>query len=172
MWMTSSGVQALTAAETASGSRTSPSMLRRPSPTRASSYSEGRVTPPAEKPVTRAPSDCSHSASQAPLNPVWPVSSTRRSRQKPASGAGPGGVPAARIPARAARVLTWLGPCPPRSAAGTPPLLELSAVAQRVHRLPEALVAIARELAFLRERAHGLLLPHRAIVLQVALDPR
>ena len=34
-----------------------------------------------EKPVTRAPSSCSHSASHAPLNPVWPVTRTRRPAQ-------------------------------------------------------------------------------------------
>ncbi len=50
-------------------------------PTRASSYSEGDDGIPRAIPTTRAPTACSHSDSHAPLNPVWPVRSTVRSRQ-------------------------------------------------------------------------------------------
>ena len=66
-------------------------MLTMPSPTRASSNSAGLETPLTEKPVTRAPTAWSQSASQAPLNPVWPVTSTERSRQKPGSTTPLGG---------------------------------------------------------------------------------
>src|SRR5262249_36026943 len=51
-------------------------------PTAASSYSEGLVGGPGARPVTSAPSDCSHSDSHAPLKPVWPVTRTRRRLQK------------------------------------------------------------------------------------------
>src|ERR1039458_5818465 len=44
------------------------------------------------------------------------------------------------------------------------------AVAQRVHRLPEAVVAIAGELAVTRERAHRTLLPDGLSTFQVAAD--
>jgi hypothetical protein len=40
-----------------------------------------------ESPVTFAPSPFSHNTNHAPLNPVWPVTKTRRSRQKLASKA-------------------------------------------------------------------------------------
>ena len=36
---------------------------------------------PGERPLTAAPSDCSHSDSHAPLKPVWPVMRTRRCAQ-------------------------------------------------------------------------------------------
>ena len=40
------------------------------------------------RPVTSAPSRCSHSDSQAPLKPVWPVSRTRLPRQNSVTAAG------------------------------------------------------------------------------------
>src|SRR5271167_3099445 len=157
MWMTTSG--AATAAAIASRSHTSPSMLSTPSPTRASSNSDGCVAPFTEKPVTRAPSDCSQRASQAPLKPVWPVSSTRRSRQKPGSTVPLGGAVAAPSAPDACSPLTALRPYPPWSLAGAPELLEMIAVAERVHRLPEPSVAVAGELPLARERPHRPLLP-------------
>ncbi len=57
----------------------SPSRLSIPSPTRASSNSEGLVGTPREKPVTRAPIDWSQRESHAPLKPVCPVRRTLRS---------------------------------------------------------------------------------------------
>src|ERR1035438_8258989 len=53
---------------------------------------------------------------------------------------------------------------------GGPQLVEVVAVAQGVHRLPEAVVAVARELAFGGERAHRGLLPHGLRPLEVAGD--
>src|SRR5580692_2755113 len=145
-------------------------MLSIVSPTRASSYSEGSVGTSSANPVTLAPSDCNHSASHAPLKPVWPVSSTRRSRQKLASRtpAGAGSAALMGVPGDAHRVL---GPRSQGRRTGTPQLLELVAVAQRVHRLPEALVTVGRELALRGERAHRLLLPHGAVAIEVAVDP-
>ena len=46
-----------------------------------------------ETPVTAAPSCCSHSVSQLPLNPVWPVISTRRPLQNAGSTMPGGGAP-------------------------------------------------------------------------------
>ena len=66
MWMTTSGRAAATAAASASESRTSPSMLSMPSPTRASSYSDGSVGHVDGEAGDAAPSDCSHSDSQRP----------------------------------------------------------------------------------------------------------
>ena len=55
------------------------------SPTRASSYSDGSSARAAPARSRAAPSDCSHSDSHAPLNPVWPVSRTRRPHQNSGS---------------------------------------------------------------------------------------
>src|SRR5262245_25225342 len=162
MWMTISGAAPATAAAIASGSRTSPAPLSMPSATRASSYRDGCVGTPTEKPVTRAPSDWSHSASQAPLKPLSPVTRTRRSRQKSGSMAAGRAEPPEDISA--------LGPFPPGSGARAPQLFEVVALAQRVHRLPEALVAVARKLTVPGERAHRLLLPDCLLALQIPAD--
>ena len=62
-------------------------------------------------------------------------------------------------------------PHPPGSISGLPQLLEVVAVAQRVHRLPEPLVTVGGELTLPCERAHRLLLPHGVITIEVATDP-
>ena len=49
------------------------SRRRRPARTATGAWARPRA-----RPVTSAPSDCSHSDSHAPLKPVWPVTSTRR----------------------------------------------------------------------------------------------
>ena len=122
-------------------SRTSPSMLAHAladaAPARTATARSAR---PARSPSRSAPSDCSHSASHAPLKPVWPVSSTRRSAPERR-------VDAAASLAGGACALTRPSSSPPRRLAAGPQLLEVVAVAQRVHRLPEAVVAVGRELA-------------------------
>ena len=71
MWKTTSGRAAATAASTAAWLATVPWIDR------ISGSSERRR----EKPVTSAPSERSHSDSQRPLKPLWPVTSTRRPAQ-------------------------------------------------------------------------------------------
>src|SRR3712207_9009507 len=74
------------AARTACGSRTSPIADDASSPsTRARANSDGSLGGGALKPCTSAPSACSQSASHAPLNPVCPVTRTRRPPQKAGS---------------------------------------------------------------------------------------
>ena len=70
---------------------------------RLGSVSGGKLTP-----MTLAPSRCSHSASQAPLKPVWPVSRTR--------------LPAPELRARPA--VRRHSPDLPRRVAGCPELFE------------------------------------------------
>ena len=53
-----------------------------PLPTSATSNKLGFVGGASAYPTTFAPSDCSHSESQLPLNPVCPVSRTRLPLQK------------------------------------------------------------------------------------------
>src|ERR1700733_13293000 len=60
-------------------------------------------------------------------------------------------------------------PGPPRCARA-PQLIEMVAVAKRIHRLPEAFVPVAGELAVAGERAHRLLLPHGVGAPDVAAD--
>src|SRR3954454_18360212 len=67
-----------------------------------------------------------------------------------------------RVPRTPARITTFMrASCPgaPRRAARGPGVLEHLAVAQRVHRLPEALVLVGAELAGGGERLHRLALP-------------
>ena len=51
-------------------------------------------------------------------------------------------------------------------------VLQMAFVAQRIHRLPEAVVEIDAELAFRREPLHRLLLPDRGVALDVVARPR
>src|SRR4029077_5611319 len=78
---TTSGFACSSTSRTASASRTSTAcswmLVARP----ASSYSDGILDGPGDRPITSAPSDCSHSDSHAPLKPVWPVMRTRRCAQ-------------------------------------------------------------------------------------------
>ena len=85
MCSSTSGAKSRTAAASAAASRTSPVTVRRSAPTPARSNRLGVVGGGSEKPSTSAPSRCSSSPSQAPLKPVWPVSITRRPRQKAGS---------------------------------------------------------------------------------------
>ena len=93
-----------------------------------------RSATPSAKPVDLGAERCSHSASQLPLKPVWPVTSTRRPRQN----------------ARRHVTTTFHG-----ARARRPQLLEVVLVAQRVHRLPEAVVAVGGELALARRGARS-----------------
>src|SRR6185503_6216539 len=58
----------------------------------------------------------------------------------------------------------------PGRGARRPQLLEVALVAQRVHRVPEAVVAVGRELPLGGEALHRLALPHRVIAVDVAAD--
>ena len=99
---------------------------------RLGSVSGGRA-----RPDTSAPSSASQKASHAPLKPVWPVTRTRR-------------------PAQNARHHQHF-----QGARPSPDLLEIVAVAQRIHRLEEAFVAKAAQLAVFGQLLERLLLPDR-----------
>ncbi len=84
--------------------------------------------------------------------PVAPVTRTRRSRQR-AFGA------AAIAAVRKAEVVTHH----PGRGAGDPQLFEQPCVAQRVHRLPKAIVTETRELAVASEATERRVLEHRLV---------
>src|SRR3546814_4912071 len=60
----------------------------------------------------------------------------------------------------------------PGRVSGIPELLEQVLVVERVHRLPEALVAIGTQIAGVRECLEGLAFPHRLAVGDVVGDAR
>src|SRR5271166_5510124 len=60
----------------------------------------------------------------------------------------------------------------PRRLARVPELLQMTLVAQRVHRLPEALMVVHRQLAIVREPLERLPLPHRVVAVDVVADLR
>jgi len=91
---------------------------------------------PAQSPCTWAPSEFSQSASQPPLKPVWPVMRTRLPRQNSSLTAK----------------------FPRRPSAG-PHFLQLVAIAQRVHRLPEAPMKIGRQRPLLRQALERFVFP-------------
>ena len=82
---TISGALSCTASRTACASRRSPSIETMRSATRACWNSAGSLCGASANPYTRAPMPASHSDSHAPLNPVWPVTRTRRPDQKDGS---------------------------------------------------------------------------------------
>src|SRR3546814_6964264 len=63
-------------------------------------------------------------------------------------------------------------PSLPGRVSGCPELLEQVLVVERVHRLPEALVAVGSQVAGVRERLEGLAFPHRLAVGDVVGDAR
>src|SRR6266852_1904870 len=84
--MTTSGRHFATAAVRLEKSRTSAEMESSACATPACSNRLGCVGGASAYPVTLAPSASSHSESQLPLKPVWPVRNTRRPLQNKRSG--------------------------------------------------------------------------------------
>ena len=58
----------------------------------------------------------------------------------------------------------------PRRLAGLPEILEMSLIAQRIHRLPEAVMEIDAELAVRGEPFHRLAFPDGRIALDIVAD--
>ena len=103
----------------------------------------------------------------------WPPATCRGRRRR--ARAGRRRSDSARAPASRPRA--------PRRAAGVPQRLQLVAVAQRVHRLPEAVVVVGGQLAARGDVAQRLLLPLRVVARdrladggladeEAAVDPR
>ena len=124
-------LKGITVATTALRSRMSPTRDRSLLAISSRMLRLGSVAGASEKPVTSAPIRVSHAQVHAPLKPVWPVSRTRLPRQKSAFG---------------------IGPSLPRRISTLPQAFEVVFVAQRVHRVPEAVMLVGCELAGLRQR--------------------
>ena len=60
----------------------------------------------------------------------------------------------------------------PRGSAAFPHLFQVIHLALRIHALPESLMLIAHQLAFLRQRHQGLLLKNAAVICQLIKNLR
>src|SRR2546421_5007410 len=111
--------------------------------------------------VTSAPSAIRRWTSQPPRSPVAPVTKVGRSRQKLLSIFG-------------VIQLLLISPFPnlPRRLAVAPEALKQNLVAQSVHALPEAAVAIGGELAVGGQPLHRVGLQATAVTAQVVEDFR
>src|SRR5688572_27078271 len=104
--------------------------------------------------TTFAPSSSRRFTSQEPTMPVAPVTNTRRPRQSN------------RVPFEFISV-----PHLPWSVARGPELVQQLSFAQRIHRLPEALVAVGHELAIGSQPFHGVALPQCIVPVDIAQHP-
>src|SRR5689334_18646688 len=119
---------------------------REASPSRLKSA--GSVGGGRDSPVTCAPRERSHSASHAPLKPVWPVRRTR--------------LPLYILPNAIAGDAAGISPDFPGRFFLVPDFVQILGLLIGVHRLPEALVLVRIELLVTHEIVHWPALEHDA----------
>src|SRR5262249_54301229 len=125
-------------------------------------------------PVTSAPRASSHSHSHAPLNPVWPVTKTRRPANAPPNERDTGGawtwaveLIAAPLGLRPASVGL---PYFPRGPVLRPQAIEVLRFLIRIHRLPEAVVLVGVELAVARQLLERLAFQHDGRIVREIIE--